>query len=665
MSGPGDRVVPGSHNLPPAPWPTVVLPSPRADSDADSVIQGLLDQLNYSLPKAEHDKIAALFLAEKPENSTTDNGACGFWRDHLMLSWKLRTLKGRDSIARWLKTETLHWNTIQFTIDTSSPFRKPKFVDFRPKEGVPGVQAFLKVKTLIGWGRGVIRAVKVPNETGGAEKWHIWTLFTSLEGIFRHEELTGPKRSKGPKQGEAVGRKTWKELRKAEIEFEGVEGPDVVVIGMSCRLCWRSTPVFVLTKLRLGAGQAGLTAAARLKMLGVSTLIIEKNKAVGDSWRKRYDHLVLHDPVWYDHLPYYPFPESWPVFSSKDKIADWVESYAKALDLVVWTQTQLVSASWDASADRWIVSLRRGNPETDEEQTRVFHPKHIIFATGHHSGKAPLPDIPGIDTFQGDLLCHSSEFQRSPPNSKGKKAVVIGACTSGLDIAQEFAEQGYDVTVVQRSTTYVVSSDGAVKLLFGGLYEEGGPPVEDGDLAMWSLPSEILKAVQVDLTNILAERDKAILDGLERAGFKLDRGPNGAGLVCKYLQRGCGYYIDVGAAQMIADGKIKVKHGVEPVEVLPWGVKLSDGTVLQADSVVFATGYDNMGTAARGLLGDDLPSTFQGIWGWNEEGEMRGVWAPTGHPGLWFHGGNFALCRYYSRLVALQIKARLIGLNLA
>ncbi len=65
--------------------------------------------------------------------------------------------------------------------------------------------------------------------------------------------------------------------------------------------------------LQTGAGQGGLTIAARLKQLGISSLIIDQNDRVGDNWRNRYHQLVLHDPVWYDHMPYLEFPLNWPV----------------------------------------------------------------------------------------------------------------------------------------------------------------------------------------------------------------------------------------------------------------------------------------------------------------------------------------------------------------
>jgi cation diffusion facilitator CzcD-associated flavoprotein CzcO len=108
-------------------------------------------------------------------------------------------------------------------------------------------------------------------------------------------------------------------------------------------------------------------------MLGIKTLIVDRENRVGDSWRNRYHQLVLHDPVWFDHLPYIPFPESWPVFTPKDKLGDWFESYVKLLELNVWTQTSIAQSSWDEAAGKWTISLHRTKGEKIE--TRVLHPK--------------------------------------------------------------------------------------------------------------------------------------------------------------------------------------------------------------------------------------------------------------------------------------------------
>jgi cation diffusion facilitator CzcD-associated flavoprotein CzcO len=388
--------------------------------------------------------------------------------------------------------------------------------------------------------------------------------------------------------------------------------------------------------------------------------VIDKFDAIGDNWRNRYPNLVLHDPVWFDHLPYLPFPESWPIYTPKDKIADWFQFYAKAMDLDVWTRTTIEKATFQENDANWTVDLRRVGPD-GVAQTRRLHPKHIIMATGH-SGKPRVPSIPGKDEFQGDVLCHSGDFPGPKKGSPGRKAVVIGACNSAMDIAQDYVENGHDVTIVQRSSTYVISSESTRKISFAVLYEEGGPPVEDADLTLWSFPSQVLKALQVDITTLATQHDKQMLEGLERAGFRVDYGPSNAGLFMKYVQRGGGYYLDVGAAKLIAEGKIKVKSGQEVDRILPRGVRLNDGTELEADEIVFATGYGSMRETAEEILGEGLPDGVGDVWGWDWEGEMRGIWRATAQPGLWFQGGNLAFARYYSRVLALQILARLKGL---
>lgn len=398
-----------------------------------------------------------------------------------------------------------------------------------------------------------------------------------------------------------------------------------------------------------------MTAAARLKMLSVDALVIDSEDTIGDNWRRRYHQLVLHDPVWYDHMPYLRFPPHWPVFTPKDKLGEWFESYAKLLELNVWVKTTLESTSWDEGKKVWTIKVNRTKPDGTTE-TRTLHPKHVIQCTGH-SGKKNFPTMKGMENFKGDVLCHSSEFKGARPDGKGRKAVVVGSCNSGHDISQDFYEKGYDVTMVQRSTTCVISSEAITEIGLKGVYDETGPPVDDADLWLHSMPSEVLKSLQVIVTALQNKHDAAILEGLKKVGFGLDQGPEDAGLFMKYFQRGGGYYIDVGGSQLIIDGKVKIKQGQEIDEILPHGLRFADGSELEADEIVFATGYKNMRTTARDIFGDEVADRVGDIWGYDPEGEMRTIWRKTGHPGFWFHGGNLALCRYYSKLLALQIKA--------
>ncbi|CAG8262893.1 unnamed protein product [Penicillium olsonii] len=610
-----ERPEPGSHNIAFGQFPATSSTTP---ADPDRIAGELIDQLNQCLSAKDSAAVSALFL----ENS--------YWRDHLCYVWDYHTIKGSGAIAAFV---TGPETSSKIEIDRSSAFRAPHAGPIDAFGDVHGIEFFIKVTTHNGQGNGVVRLAE---ESG---KWKIFTIFTSLTEATGIDEAVGPNRPIGAQHGEQQGRKNWKDRRADEAKFENKD-PAVLIVG---------------------AGQGGLTAAARLKMLNVDTLVVDREERIGDSWRHRYHQLVLHDPVWYDHMPYLPFPSSWPIFTPKDKLADFFESYVKLLELNVWTQTEVTSSSWDEKKKQWTIVLERKNLDGTTE-TRTLHPRHVIQATGH-SGKKKMPEFKGMENFKGDRMCHSSEFAGAKSESKGKKAVVVGSCNSGHDIAQDYFEKGYDVTMVQRSSTCVVTSESITNIGLKGLYEESGPLTEDADTYLWSIPPPLFKSQQLKVTKVMNQNDAKILEGLDKAGFKVDKGPMDAGLFFKYFQRGGGYYIDVGASQLIIDGKVKVKQGQEISEILPNGLRFADGSELEADEIVFATGYQNMRTQARIIFGDKVADRVGDIWGLDEEGEFRTIWRRSGHPGFWFMGGNLALCRYYSRLLALQIKAIEEGLT--
>ncbi|RMZ76991.1 hypothetical protein DV738_g4629, partial [Chaetothyriales sp. CBS 135597] len=612
-----ERCEPGSVNIPvhtfsgPGDEPT----EPAAI--ADDVVK----YFNRALLAGDTEAVAYFFLEDS------------YWRDHLALSFDFRTLRGRTKINSFLAEQGLWLESIE--TDKSSEYRKAHVAPFDGIGKHKGIEAFIKFASKHGTGRGTIRL----SRDSACNSWKIFSLFTSLDSLINHEEATFGRRVVGATHGGQPGRKNWQERRTAEGNFEGGSEPAVLIVG---------------------AGQAGLTAAARLKLLGVDTLVIDRNRQIGDNWRHRYHHLVLHDPVWYDHMPYLPFPPHWPIFTPKDKLAEWFEIYVRALELNVWTQTTITKSSWDQSTAQWTVTVERTKADGSKE-SRTLSPKHIIQATGH-SGKKNFPQVLGIEDFKGDRLCHSSEFSGAKADGKGKKAVVVGCCNSGHDISQTFYENGYDVTMVQRSSTCVISSESITEIGLKGVYDENGPPVEDADIWLHGTPTSVLKLIQYNVTALQNARDKEILDGLTKVGFKLDQGPDNAGLFFKYFQRGGGYYIDVGASKLISEGKIKIKQGQEIDRVLPHGLRFADGSELEADEIIFATGFQNMRTDTANIFGDNLASQLSTVWGFDSEGELRTIWRNSGHPAFWFMGGNLALCRYYSRLLALQIKARLEGL---
>jgi putative flavoprotein involved in K+ transport len=91
----------------------------------------------------------------------------------------------------------------------------------------------------------------------------------------------------------------------------------------------------------------------------------------------------------------------------------------------------------------------------------------------------------------------------------------------------------------------------------------------------------------------------------------LDFGEDGSGLFMKYLRRGSGYYIDVGASELIAEGKIKLKSGVGIERIKEHSVVLTDGTELPADLIIYATGYGSMNGWAAKIISQDWSSTPQ------------------------------------------------------
>ena len=218
--------------------------------------------------------------------------------------------------------------------------------------------------------------------------------------------------------------------------------------------------------------------------------------------------------------------------------------------------------------------------------------------------------------------------------------------------------------MLQRSGTYVISAATGLLMLHEGTYDEGGPPTEEADVYGQSLPLPVQFALNVDLTNRIAAAEKANLDGLKMVGFDVDFGDDGSGIYRKYVTRGGGYYVDVGGSQLIIDGKIKLVSSPEGIKGFePDALVLADGRKLDADIVVLATGYDNMVTTARKCLGDKVADRCNDVWDLDSEGEVRAMWRPSGHPNFWFMGGSLALCRTYSRFLALQIKAIEEGLN--
>jgi putative flavoprotein involved in K+ transport len=359
----------------------------------------------------------------------------------------------------------------------------------------------------------------------------------------------------------------------------------------------------------VGGGQGGIALAARLKRLGVPTVILEKNARAGDCWRKRYASLVLHDPVWYDHLPYKPFPSGWPVFTPKDMLADWLEAYVDEQQLDYWGGSPCISATRDEEAGVWNVqTTKNGAPVT-------LRPKHLVLATGM-SGFPYIPQISGAKDFRGTIV-HSSAFQ-SGEQWRGKKCFVVGASTSAHDICADLVAHGASATMVQRSSVIVATSEALLEYAWGRLYSEAavarGITTDIADLTVASVPHKVLPALQKPIYEAIAKRDAWLYEGLSRAGFMYDFGPDGSGIHACYLRRGAGYYIETGASRMIIDGRIRLAVGSGIEWIKESSITLKNGTELPADLIVFATGYGDMNQWAAQLISPEVAQNVGRVW---------------------------------------------------
>ncbi|KAF2665642.1 FAD/NAD(P)-binding domain-containing protein [Microthyrium microscopicum] len=554
-----------------------------------------------------------------------------WWRDLLSMSWDYHTLQGLSKVKTFAQTRMSSAGFKNFKLREQGAFTPAQA---KVTDTLSWVESIFSFETSIGRGQGVLRLT--PDADGA---WKAYIVYTSLQELKSHEWATGANRPHGGKNTLEGGiiKGNWVERKQRQKEFLDNE-PTCLIIG---------------------AGQAGLMIAARLQALGVSCLLVDRNQRIGDNWRLRYRTLVTHDPVYTCHMPYMPFPSTWPFFTAKDKLADWFESYAELMDLNVWMNTNLESATWSEDISSWTATVKRG-----EESTRTFHPKHVIFATGH-SGEPKIPSFPGQSDFKGTIY-HGSQHQDASTtgDATGKRVIVVGTGNSGHDIAQNYCENGARVTMLQRRTTHVVKADTGLLMMTEALYGENSPPTEDADLYAQSFPVPVNFALMRATIKAIAEAEKENLQGLQKAGFKLNDGVDGSGLFSLYYTRGGGYYIDVGCSQLIIDGKIKIEQSPNGIKGFDQdGLILADGRRLEADIVVLATGYDNMRTSLRKALGDEIADKCKDVWDLDDEGEMNAMWRPSGHRGLWYMGGNLSLCRQYSKFLALQIKAIEVGLS--
>ncbi|KAL0581362.1 hypothetical protein V5O48_000626 [Marasmius crinis-equi] len=574
---------------------------------ADAVVLNWLNDFGTHLAAGNVEGVVSCFRED------------GWLRDFLIFSWNNRTLHSSSKISAFLR-DNLKPNTLSnFQVD-NRPFLGPEKGHIMPT--MEGVSSGFTFDTPIARGKGLVRLADE-----GSGRWKALSVLMTMDDLKGYEE-----------QGQENGMWGDHTLAWGEVKSERAkrveEEPQVLIVG---------------------GGQNGLIVAARFKQMQIPTLVVERNPRIGDNWRQRYPTLSLHTIKHHHGMLYQPYPDNWPLYTPRDKLANWLEQYAESQDLVVWTNSEpLPTPTYNSDSKKWTVNINRNG------QIVTIHPSHIVLATGTLGG----PKIPpilrnGSGDFKGRVL-HACNYQGGQEFS-GKRVVVVGAGNTSADICQDLNFHGASVTMVQRSTTCVASLQSTT----AGLLHQFPPnvPTNVADFKFVSTPLFLFKKILAQVAEHgWQAADREMIEGLRKRGMDINLGPDGTGNLFLVYERFGGGWIDVGCAQLIIDGKVKVKTGVEVEKMAGNDVLFTDGSSLQADAVIFATGYEFIRDVMKKTFGSETIDRTTPVWGLDEEGEFRGSYRPTGHPGLWYVSGDFMMARFYSKPLGLLIKANELGL---
>jgi putative flavoprotein involved in K+ transport len=337
----------------------------------------------------------------------------------------------------------------------------------------------------------------------------------------------------------------------------------------------------------VGAGAAGLSAAAALKKHGLDCVLLDKDDRIGGTWARRYDRLRLHTVRRFSGLAHLPIPREYPRYVPKDLFAEYLQEYAKSFELSVKLSHPVREVRL-ADGGIWEIETDRG----------AWRSRVVIIATGHYNDPV-LPRWPGAEDFRGRIL-HSVDYD-SGLEFADRRALVVGIGNSGAEIAANLVEDGASyVAIAVRTPPPIMPRD-----LFGFL------PVQLLGIAFTPVPAPRL---------------------LDRAGAVLRR--IGTGDLSQYGLGKASWgpfvarrpaVIDVGFLRELKAGRIHVRPTVS--RFTPTGVVFLDGREEEFDVVIAATGFETGLTrllAVPGAVDDGRPRFRSG--------------RPTAYPGLYFIG---------------------------
>ncbi|RAH51708.1 flavin-containing monooxygenase [Aspergillus piperis CBS 112811] len=575
--------------------------------------QGILPTLPCALPKADltidSDAVGIAKGLSIPLNSlsleqfTSD----ALWRDTFALTGTLRTLYSAVTVFKAWDQRCLARQAKGFRLNPDAARA------VCPAPGIGWIEvpftfetAAIPATTCSGF------VSLVPNENGSWKIWLLRTILDQFQNLPNVDEL---------KPGPAPTRHRL---------HEGAAYECVVI----------------------GCGQSGLSVAGRLQALGTSYLVVDKAPRVGDSWLQRYESMKLHSVRDAAQLPFdRTFTEDYPEFMGREDLARGYQAWAERYCINISFSTELTSGAWDDNKRKWTLHLRL--KQNEQVTTRTITCSHVVMAIGAGGQEPVRPTYPGEDIFQGEVI-HTAQY-KSPRSWQGKHGVIIGSANSAHDTAADMVGIGMaSITMVQRSRTCIAS---------GIIPKEFMPQRAQGTLAadkqQLSTPLAVSRLMSTLTLRSKIARNPERFDALERAGFKVDRG---AEVVAHVHERYGGHYMDVGNCANIAKGLVKVKSDSPLVRFTSTGLLFEDNTHIPADVVVFATGYKwNARDTVGELFGKEVHDRVEDYWGLDKEGEVRGAFKPSPHGHIWFISGTTTHSRYFSRFIALLIKADIMG----
>ncbi|MGW7385951.1 flavin-containing monooxygenase [Streptomyces sp. NPDC054794] len=346
-------------------------------------------------------------------------------------------------------------------------------------------------------------------------------------------------------------------------------------------------PVYVI-----GGGPGGLAVAYALRARGIRAVVLEKSDGIGASWRRHYDRLRLHTTRRLSALPGLPMPRRFGRWVARDDVVRYLEKYAEHHELEIVTGVEVSRVERTADGTGWLLHASGGRELTGGA---------VVVATGfNHTPR--LPDWPGLDGYGGEFL-HAGRYRNAEPYA-GRDVLVVGVGNTGAEIAVDLVEGGAArVRLSVRTTPHIVRRSTA------------------GWASQYS--AVLIRRLPVGLVDRLC-RAQARISVPDLSAHGLPRPDTG---LYSRAKAGAVPVLDVGLIDAVRKGRVEVVAAVDSFE--DGKVVLADGTRVEPDAVVAATGY------VRGL--EDLVGHLDVLDGRGRP-VVHGARSPQNAPGLYFTG---------------------------